>query len=285
MRAIALALSVATAACPSTDDGRADTVAAGDADAVATGDTHAIATSWWAPALGSAWQIQLSGTVDTSVDAPIYDVDMIETTDAQLAALKGRGVKVVCYFSAGSHEDWRADADRFPAAAIGKPLVGWPGERWLDVRDARVRSVLAARMDVAVTRGCDAVDPDNVDVFANDSGFDLTRADGIDFVRWLASEAHARGLGVGLKNGLDIVPEVVADMDFEVNEECLDFDECDALAPFIAAAKPVFHIEYVERRDDGPGRLATVCAAPSRAGFSTLVKTLDLDAWGLACPR
>lgn len=30
-------------------------------------------------------------------------------------------------------EDWRDDADDFPAEAIGNDLDGWGGEKWLDV--------------------------------------------------------------------------------------------------------------------------------------------------------
>ena len=40
-------------------------------------------------------------------------------------------------------------------------------------------------------------------------------------------------MSVGLKNDLDQVPELVADFDFAVNEQCFQYEECDRLAPFI----------------------------------------------------
>ena len=40
-------------------------------------------------------------------------------------------------------------AAAFPMAAIGDPLDGWPGESWLDIRDPAVRTILAARMELA----------------------------------------------------------------------------------------------------------------------------------------
>src|SRR6185503_12555875 len=103
---------------------------------------------------------------------------------------------------------------------------------------------MRARMDVAVTRGCDAVDPDNVDGFANPSGFPLTAEDQLDYNRFLAAEAHARGLAVGLKNDVGQVDDLVADFDFQVNEECFDYDECDTLVPFVDAGKAVFQLQY-----------------------------------------
>lgn len=262
---IASALMVAFASCGGAETGD------GPSDA------------WWRPAPTATWHIQLSGETDTSVDADVYDVDLYDVPDATLAAIKARA-KLICYFSAGSHEDWRADAAEFPPATIGKELDGWPGERWLDVRSPEVRAVLARRLDVAVQRGCDAVDPDNINGHDNDTGFDLTRADALAFVRWLAAEGHARGLGVGLKNGGDLAAEVADALDFEVNEECLSYGECDALQPFVAAGRAVFHIEYVDDQVDGPAALATVCADPSRAAFRTVVKTWDLSAWRLDCP-
>ena len=51
-----------------------------------------------------------------------------------MTALHRRGAYVICYLSAGSFEDWRSDAGRYPASVLGRPLDGWPGERWVDVR-------------------------------------------------------------------------------------------------------------------------------------------------------
>jgi hypothetical protein len=48
--------------------------------------------------------------------------------------------------------------------------------------------------------------PDNLDVAippvnrTRDTGFTFTRQDAVDFVTWLADEAHSYGMGFGLKN-------------------------------------------------------------------------------------
>jgi hypothetical protein len=234
----------------------------------------------WTPRPGTSWQWQISGTLDTTVDVQMYDIDLFDASDATIAALHAAGRTVICYLSAGSHEDWRPDAATFPAAAIGKPLDGWPGERWLDTRSEGVRAIMKERLDRAAAKRCDGVEPDNVDGYTyRDNGFPLTAATQLDYNRFLAREAHARGLSVGLKNDLDQVEALLPDFDWALNESCLQYDECKALSPFITAGKAVFHVEY------GAESLAqTVCPKTKPLHFSTLIKKQALDAWRVACP-
>lgn len=232
----------------------------------------------WRPAPGTSWQIQLSGALDTTVDAALYDVDLFDQPAAAVAALHALGRKVICYFSAGSYEDWRPDASSFPASAIGAPLQGWPGEWWLDVRASSVRDIMGARMDLAVQKGCDGVDPDNVDGYANATGFPLTAADQLDYNRFLAGAAHARGLAVGLKNDLGQIPDLVGDFEWILDEQCFQYAECGLLQPFAAAGKPVFEIEYGDQ-----ALAAEVCPQANALGIGTLVKDLALDAWRIPC--
>lgn len=216
--------------------------------------------------------------MDTSLDVQMYDIDLFDVPAATIEGLHADGRVVVCYFSAGSWEEWRDDASSFPAGALGNDLEGWAGERWLDVRDATVRQIMRDRLDLAAARGCDGVEPDNVDGYMNDPGFDLGYDDQLDYNRFLAREAHLRGLSVGLKNDLDQIGDLVDEFDWALNEECFSYDECDALAPFIEAGKAVFQVEY------GAASLAdTVCPQANGRDFDTLIKNWDLDAWRVAC--
>ncbi|MEX0800801.1 MAG: endo alpha-1,4 polygalactosaminidase [Dehalococcoidia bacterium] len=273
----AAALLLALAACAGNGDQRSGDSATRD-EASPDGSLAV-----WTPAPGATWQWQLQDDIDTSLDVDVYDIDLFDAPQSTIDALHEDGRAVICYFSAGSLEDGREDAGRFQPSDAGNRLENWPDERWLDVRSANVRAIMEDRLDIAVARGCDAIEPDNVDAFQNDSGFSLTADDQLDYNRFLASAAHARGLSVGLKNALDLVDELEPGFDWALNEECLAYDECGALAPFLDAGKAVFHVEYVEDADDGPGLLAAVCDDPAVAGFSTLVKTPDLGAWRLAC--
>jgi hypothetical protein len=52
-------------------------------------------------------------------------------------------------------------------------MVG-PGENWLDIRSDNVSLIMKKRIDLAVQKGCDGVEPDNMDGYSNHSGFSLT---------------------------------------------------------------------------------------------------------------
>ena len=161
----------------------------------------------WTPAPDTTWQWQLTGTPDLGVPAALYDVDLFDTPAATVARIHAQGARAVCYFSAGTLE--RGRPDPFPKAAAGKTLDDWPDERWLDVRALdRLGPVLERRLDLCVRKGFDGVEADNVDAYANDSGFPLRAADQLRFNRFLAREAHARGLSIALKNDLDQVAEL-----------------------------------------------------------------------------
>jgi hypothetical protein len=232
----------------------------------------------WRPGPGTSWQWQLTGTIDISLDVVMYDIDLFDVPQATIDSLHADGRIVICYFSAGSREDWRPDAGDFPQSAVGNRLDNWPGENWIDIRDATVRQIMTARLDLAVEKKCDGVEPDNVDAYANNSGFNLEGDDQLDYNRFLAAEARARGLSVGLKNDLEQVGDLLADFDWALNEECFEWSECDELRPFIQAGKAVFHVEY------GDAQLAQdICPQANELNFDTLIKNYDLDAWRISC--
>lgn len=229
----------------------------------------------WSPPPGTSWQWQLQGNLDRSYDVEMYDIDLFDTSPSTIQQLHNEGRVVICYFSAGSREDWRSDAGDFPSSAIGNPLGGWPGERWVDTRNSTVRNIMRARMDLAASKGCDGVEPDNVDGYTNNPGFSLTSTTQLDYNRFLAEEAHARGLSIGLKNDVDQVRALEPWFDWALNEECLSYNECYQNQPFIDAGKAVFHVEYA----DAVFWMSTV--ANQRCGnapdHDTLIKTWDLD--------
>ncbi|MGE3289600.1 MAG: endo alpha-1,4 polygalactosaminidase [Pseudonocardia sp.] len=232
----------------------------------------------WVPRVGETWQIQLQGAVDTSIDADVYDVDLFDVDEAVVDALGAEGAHVMCYLSAGTFEEWRDDASRFPDEVVGKPLKNWPGEHWLDVRRLDVlEPILADRLDLCRAKGFDAVDPDNLDGYTQDSGFPLTAEDQLRFNRLVARLAHERSLAVGLKNDLEQVGELVSEFDFAINESCVATGECHLLTPFIAAGKPVFHIEYVLRPVE-------FCAVTVPLRFSSVWKPRDLTVPWEWCP-
>lgn len=47
---------------------------------------------------------------------------------------------------------------------------------------------MAERMDLALSKGCDGVEPDNVDGYANSNGLGLTAANQLEYNKYLAQE-------------------------------------------------------------------------------------------------
>ncbi|RJQ69936.1 endo alpha-1,4 polygalactosaminidase [Pseudonocardiaceae bacterium YIM PH 21723] len=224
------------------------------------------------PQVGASWQYQLDGEIDVSVDAEVFDIDVEETSADVVAELHRRGRYVIGYLDAGAVERYRSDFGEFPTDVVGKKVESWSDERWLDIRRLDVLlPIMGRRMDLAVAKGFDAIEADMVEAYTEKTGFRLTAADQLTYNRALARLAHERGLAIGLKNDLEQVPDLVGDFDFAINEQCFEYDESDALLPFIRAGKPVFHVEY-----DLP--LDRFAEQARSVGFSSIRKHVDLDA-------
>ncbi|MGR8010994.1 endo alpha-1,4 polygalactosaminidase [Streptomyces hypolithicus] len=230
----------------------------------------------WLPEPGLAWQWQLSGRLDPTVDVPVYDIDGFDHPPSAVAGLHREGRKVICYLSTGAWEEFRPDAGKYPKSVLGRGN-GWKGERWLDIRRTDIlEPLMAERLDMCRKKGFDAVEPDNMDGYRNRTGFPLTAADQLRYNRLIARLAHARGMSVGLKNDLDQIPELVGDFDFAVNEQCAEYEECEQLTPFIKAGKAVFHVEY-----ELP--LRRFCQGTRKLGLSSMLKKYELGVWRRPC--
>ena len=104
----------------------------------------------WLPPVGATFSIHLSVAPKTvSTPAQVVDFDGFDNSAKTVSALHAQGKHVVCYFSAGSWENWRPDKKNFPAEVIGRPLDGWAGERYLDISNLAVLGpIMRARLDV-----------------------------------------------------------------------------------------------------------------------------------------
>jgi endo-alpha-1,4-polygalactosaminidase (GH114 family) len=214
----------------------------------------------------------------------VYDIEMFDNDAGVVADLQARGRKVICYISVGSWEDWRPDKDLFPPAVIGKAYEGWSGERWLDIRQIELLApIIRSRLDQCQAKGFDAVEPDNIDGFTNDTGFPLSYEDQLKYNIWLAREAHARGLSIGLKNDGDQAEDLEPHFDWAMTEDCLAEDWCEEMTPFIEAGKAVFAAEYTDQMDVEEF-LNDACPRARAMNITPILKNRDLDAWRRACP-
>ncbi len=185
-----------------------------------------------------AWQLTGSlqmGALDSESGNKVYDLDPDIASATQIASLKSKGVTVICYFSAGSAEDWRSDYGKFTSADKAGALDGWAGEYVVNVTQ-NVKNIMTARMQRFQNMGCDGVEPDNTDQVA----------DPVSYIKFLSGAAHSLGLSVALKNNAELAgdPTVISAVDFAVVEQCYEFGECGSYLPLIKAGKAVFDIEY-----------------------------------------
>ena len=211
--------------------------------------TKVKAAGWWQPTPSAPihWQWQIGDDftypTDLITNVTVYDVDGFSTSQATVTALHALGYKVIAYFSFGTYEDWRPDAGDFPSGVKGNSN-GWAGENWLDITSATVKSIMSARIDLAVSKGFDAIEPDNIDGYSNDTGFSLTSGDQLTYNEWIATTVHAAGMSVGLKNDIEQVPTLEPYFDWCLNEESYTYDEYANLSDFVNDNKAVFEVEY-----------------------------------------
>lgn len=231
------------------------------------------AAVFFGPAKHCSWNWQLTGTVDTSASAQVYDFDAFENNASLVTSLHASGVYCIAYFSAGSWENWRPDAASFPANVLGNNLSGWPGEKWLDVTNLAVlRPIMAARADIAKSKGFDAIEWDCVDVYTQASGFTISAAQNIAYIEMVAQIAHERGMGAFLKNDPGQITTLAPFFEGSIGEEAYHYSESALYQPFTTANKPVLLAEYSSQYTN------TINAADANAnGFSLILQTLNLN--------
>ena len=278
-----MTLFVAVAACssssnsgesgPSDAGSSADSGTSSDASSEAAASdassADAAKSAWWQPGTGSLpWQWELDhalvtsnaadlGTGDTTAagaaaaDPIVYDIDGFDNGNAEVAALHSAGKKAICYIEVGAAENDRPDYASFPVAALGKGVSGYPAEKYLDITDAAVLTIIEARIAMCASKGFDGIEPDIDDSYTDDTGFSISEASDVAYLTTLSDYAHAHGLAWGLKNGGDggtpakFIADMLPHVDFAVVEEPFFLATIGTFSPaFYDAGKPLFVAEY-----------------------------------------
>jgi hypothetical protein len=223
----------------------------------------------WQPGTGSLpWQWELDHTLDTTnaadmgtgdltytganAAAPlVYDIDGFDNDATQVSALHGLGKKVICYIEVGAAENYRPDYAQFPTSALGKAIDGYPQEKYLDIGNATVLTVIEARVAMCSQKGFDGIEPDIDDSYTDDTGFTITESDNVTYLVTLSEYAHSLGIAWGLKNGGDggmpteFVGDMLAHIDFAVVEEPFFLMTIGYFYPTLySAGKAMFVAEY-----------------------------------------
>jgi hypothetical protein len=235
----------------------------------------------WVPPSGTSYQIQYDGTIDLGVPAQAYDLDAFDTPSKTVAALHARGRHGVCYVDVGTWENWRPDAAEFPKSVLGKPDGHWPGERWLDIRQTAIlEPIMAQRFALCAHKGFDAIDPDNIDGYTNNTGFPLTANEQLTYDTWVAQAVHAVGLSAAQKNDPGQIAQLSKVFDFGVVEQCYAQHWCRIFARYSNANRLVVDVEYGLPRTRF---LSKTCPSDARLGETAILKHLSLNAWIVNC--
>ena len=229
--------------------------------ALAAGATQARAQgSWWVMPKHLTWYWQLTGKVKNNEPVEAYDIDGFENSAAEVATLHAQGKRVICYIDVGTAEDYRPDYDEFPESVLGLSN-GWPGERWLDIRQLSIlEPIMTARFEMCKQKGFDAVEPDNIEGYANDSGFPLTAQEQLTYNEWVAEEVHSLGMAVLQKNDGEQTHELLPYFDGALTEQCNQYHECADFEAYLQEGEPVLNAEYHRRA-------SKFCAADNAAGI------------------
>jgi hypothetical protein len=173
------------------------------------------------------WQWELQGKFQLTPGADVYDIDAEESTVGDVRAIHRHRDKAICYIDVGSWEEFRKDKNEFPESVLGNRYEGFPNERWLDIAHfQKFAPIMEARIETCAKKRFDAVEPDNIAGYENNTGFPLTAAEQLRYNRWIAHQVHKRGMAVALKNDPKQARQLVGDFDFAIVEECFQFEEC-----------------------------------------------------------
>jgi hypothetical protein len=240
--------------------------------------------SCWKPTIGMDWLWQLScdtaGTcTNLKVQVPFYVIDAVGNPASTVAAIHKRGEHAYCYVDIGSWEETRSDASKFPESVLGKRYVGWPHERWLDIRQMGILApIMIDRMKVCVQKGFDGVEFDNVQDWDNPTGIPLTKQESAYYTAWMANQAHKMGLSASWENAPTNVAVLQPYMEALIFESCYNYHFCKQSAPMIDAGKWVGGVEYKAEFKD-----MRFCPAYAKYQMVGAFRKMALNSWRIPC--
>lgn len=255
--------------------------------------------SWWRPGTGVLpWQWILSHPLNTenaqdmginsrtyqgsSAAKPVvYDIDGFNNTASVVASIHARGAHAICYVEVGALENYRPDASAFPIATRGNSIPDYPDERYLDITNETVVSLIKARIAMCRDKGFDAIEPDIDDSYGMNTGFSISLPNEVQYLTNLANYAHSLGMAWGLKNGADagdpqsFIAAMLPSIDFTVIEEPFYLNTIGNFYPLLYNTnKAAFVAEYTNDTADA----ASFCTKATSDHVNAALFSVDLDA-------
>jgi hypothetical protein len=232
--------------------------------------------AYWKPKPGLKWNWALGTKVSDipieNTDYEVIDIDLYGATKEIIDKMHKNNKKVICYFSAGTYERVREEAQGMLKVngLVRNKMEEWD-EYWLDFRLDEVKSFMSERLDLAKAKGCDGIEFDNVDTFTNVNWEDaITVEDQLTYDKWLAKEAHNRNMAAGFKNSIELLEDLKDVFDFAINEECNEYSECDDYTVFLNKNLAVFVALYGYTTDKT--FMKSICSQVKGLDLSIIIK-------------
>lgn len=242
--------------------------------------------SWFRPTIGQTFEWRLDSIRTDEADhyhCDIIDMDAFSASPELIDALHQKGIKVIAYISVGTFETYRPDLALLPEEVVGNIYPDWPDELFLDIRKIELlKPFIESRFDMIKAKGFDGIEPDNIDIYGEETDFDLTLDDCRKYCEYLISEAHERGLCIGQKNTEELVPLMYDEFDWVLTEDVFHQNIQSEYSPYIAIGKPVFCAEYTDEMD--AEHFSTfVCHEAKQFKYYPFLKHRDLNQWTYEC--
>jgi hypothetical protein len=185
--------------------------------------------------------------------------------------------------SVGTLENDRYDASLIPKEVLGKTYPEWPDEKWLDIRQIdKLKPWLNSRINMILKKKFDGIEPDNMDSYDNETGFNIQIADTKKYADYLISLAHSNGLSIGQKNVKELSADYASKFDWMLTEDAFAQGWQDELSIYIKLKKPVFAVEYTDEMSQS-GFEKNVCPAAKQLHYTAILKKRDLSQWVDRC--
>ncbi len=245
-----------------------------------------ISSAYYQPTIGNSfeWRLDSIGLNEVNqYNCNIIDIDAFSATKDLVNAFHAKGIKVIAYVSVGTIEAYRPDANLLPAEVVGNIYPAWPDERFLDIRQIeKLKPFITSRFDMIQSKGFDGIEPDNIDIYGEQTNFNLTLNDTRAFCEWIITEAHHRGLSIGQKNTEELVPLLYQKFDWALTEDVFYQNKQNYYTPYISAGKPVFSAEYTDQMDKTYFE-SFVCKKATSLKYFAFLKPRDLSQWTYVC--
>ena len=269
--------------------------------------TTTVAGSFWHPTLYQDFQWEIGTTFDITNpslngegvtayngdtapgDNPkVYDIDAIENSAQEVAAIHAAGAKAICYIEVGTAGNYYTAAQEgiattyyaqlSAAGDLGNSLSGYP-EKFININSASSVSIIEAMIQQqCANKGFDGVETDLDETYGSNegsTGFTITLANEESYLTTLSNYMHANGLAWIAKDLSDtgdqsFVNFGAAHAQGLIDEQASQYGTIGLDSVFITAGEPVWDAEYSVA-------LANFCPSDNASGINGVLFTTALN--------